>query len=272
MAERTVARCRSPDTLHDFITGHTEMVMEEHVQTTTVSTLKTADIVESKSCQATCVCFGKEGGNSKKTVGHVCTVLHKLTKCPAKDGITARKSNGFQKTHRKTRNYFSLFYVYRHFLKVFLAFRQFFLFIRHWFYRYFCLENDESMDNLTIKDNIRKIRKARRLTQEEMAMQLGISVTAYRDLERGSTSILNSNIYRIADLLGTPTEEIVLGYMPSQAEGATLQEVQMEYSGRIETLERRILDLEKLVSSQEDTIRSKNEIISMLKKRLGEDR
>lgn len=128
------------------------------------------------------------------------------------------------------------------------------------------------MDNLTIKDNIRKIRKARRLTQEEMAMQLGISVTAYRDLERGSTSILNSNIYRIADLLGTPTEEIVLGYMPSQAEGATLQEVQMEYSGRIETLERRILDLEKLVSSQEDTIRSKNEIISMLKKRLGEDR
>jgi transcriptional regulator with XRE-family HTH domain len=128
------------------------------------------------------------------------------------------------------------------------------------------------MDNLTIKDNIRKIRKARRLTQEEMAMQLGISVTAYRDLERGSTSILNSNIYRIADLLGTPTEEIVLGYMPSQAEGVTLQEVQMEYSGRIETLERRILDLEKLVSSQEDTIRSKNEIISMLKKRLGEDR
>lgn len=128
------------------------------------------------------------------------------------------------------------------------------------------------MDNLTIKDNIRKIRKARRLTQEEMAMQLGISVTAYRDLEKGNTSILNSNIYRIADLLGTPTEEIVLGYMPSQAEGTTLQEVQMEYSGRIETLERRILDLEKLVSSQEDTIRSKNEIISMLKKRLGEER
>lgn len=127
------------------------------------------------------------------------------------------------------------------------------------------------MDNTTIKDNIRKIRKARRMTQEEMAMQLGISITAYRDLEKGNTSILNSNVYRIADLLDTPAEEIVLGYRPSQAEGTTLQEMQQEYSGRVENLERRIMYLEKLIASHEETIRSKNEIISMLKKRLGEE-
>ena len=128
------------------------------------------------------------------------------------------------------------------------------------------------MDNTTIKDNIRKIRKTRRLTQEEMALRLGISITAYRDLEKGNTSILNSNVYKIADLLDTPAEEIVLGYRPSQMEGASLQEVQLEYSGKIESLKRRILDLEKLVSSLEETIESKNEIISMLKKRLGEER
>ena len=127
------------------------------------------------------------------------------------------------------------------------------------------------MDNTTIKDNIRKIRKARKMTQEEMALQLGISITAYRDLEKGNTSILNSNVYRIADLLDTPTEEIVLGYRPAQTEGATLQEMQQEYSGKVEILERRIMDLEKLVASHEETIRSKNEIISMLKKRLGEE-
>jgi transcriptional regulator with XRE-family HTH domain len=127
------------------------------------------------------------------------------------------------------------------------------------------------MDNTTIKENIRKIRKARKMTQEEMALQLGISITAYRDLEKGSTSILNSNVYRIADLLDTPAEEIVLGYRPSQAEGVTLQEMQQEYSGRVEILKRRIMDLEKLVASHEETIHSKNEIISMLKKRLGEE-
>ena len=82
------------------------------------------------------------------------------------------------------------------------------------------------MDNTTIKENIRKIRKARKMTQEEMALQLGISITAYRDLEKGSTSILNSNVYRIADLLDTPAEEIVLGYRPSQAEGVSLREMQ----------------------------------------------
>ena len=127
------------------------------------------------------------------------------------------------------------------------------------------------MDNTTIKDNIRKIRKTRRMTQEEMALRLGISITAYRDLEKGNTSILNSNVYRIADLLDTPAEEIVLGYRPSQAEGVSLREMQQEYSGRVEILKRRIMDLEKLVASHEETIHSKNEIISMLKKRLGEE-
>lgn len=128
------------------------------------------------------------------------------------------------------------------------------------------------MDNATIKENIRKIRKARRLTQEEMALHLGISVTAYRDLEKGNTSILNTNVHKIASFLDTPEEEIVLGYRPSQIEGSSLQEVQQEYSSTLCTLERRINDLEKLVASLEETIASKNEIISMLKKRLDEAR
>ena len=126
------------------------------------------------------------------------------------------------------------------------------------------------MDNISIKNNIRKIRKARKLTQEEMAHNLGISVTAYRDIEKGTTSILNSNLTRIASLLDTPTEEIVLGYRPAQIEGKNLKEVQEEYSGKINILERRIADLEKLVKVQDENISSKNEIISMLKKRLDE--
>ena len=101
---------------------------------------------------------------------------------------------------------------------------------------------------------------------------MGISLTAYRDFEKGSTSILNGYLHRIASLLDTSAEEIVLGYRPSQIEGDSLQDVQEEYSGKIVVLERRITDLEKLVESYEETIRSKNEIISMLKKRLGEDK
>ncbi len=128
------------------------------------------------------------------------------------------------------------------------------------------------MDNLTIKENLRKMRKDRRLTQEEMANMLEISLTAYRDLEKGETNIINSNILKIADLLETSTEEIVLGYRPTQREGRQIEDVQAEYGGRMAVMERRISDLEKLVESLDETIRTKNEIITMLKKSLDADK
>lgn len=128
------------------------------------------------------------------------------------------------------------------------------------------------MDNISIKDNIRKIRKARKLTQEDMAHKLGISLTAYRDFEKGNTMILHGNLPKIASCLDTPTEEIVLGYRPAQIEGTGLKEIQAEYTGKINILERRIADLEKLVKAQEESIASKNEIIAMLKKRLDENK
>ena len=128
------------------------------------------------------------------------------------------------------------------------------------------------MDNTSIKKNIRTRRKARRYTQEEMADKMGMSLTAYRDLEKGDTSIVNTNLLKIAMLLDTTSEELVLGYRPVQMEGPDLEDVREEYSGRVAILERRIADLEKLVQSLEETIATKNEIITMLKKSLGEDK
>jgi len=126
------------------------------------------------------------------------------------------------------------------------------------------------MDNISIKKNIRRMRRAHKMTQEEMAHKLGISVTAYRDFEKGGTSIVNSNVMRLADLLDTSSEELVLGYRPSQMDGIMLEDVRQEYGDRIDNLNRRVADLDKLVKSLEETISSKNEIIKMLKKRLGE--
>lgn len=128
------------------------------------------------------------------------------------------------------------------------------------------------MDNSTIKDNIRKVRKSRRLTQEEMAHKLDISLTAYRDLEKGSTSIMNANIIKMAEVLDTSAEELVLGYRPVQSPGRLLEDIRSEYGGKISIMERRISDLEKLVDSLEETIRTKNEIITMLRNLLGEDK
>ena len=128
------------------------------------------------------------------------------------------------------------------------------------------------MDNTSIKQNIRNIRRSRKLTQEEMAYRMGISLTAYRDLEKGETSIVNANLLKVAELLNTSSEELVLGYRPMQMEGPGLEDVREEYIERMSVLEKRISDLEKLIGSLEETISTKNEIITMLKKNLGEEK
>jgi transcriptional regulator with XRE-family HTH domain len=132
------------------------------------------------------------------------------------------------------------------------------------------------MDNNSIKDNIRRIRKTRKLTQEDVALRLGISLTAYRDLERGNTSIVNGNLSRLAEEFETSPEELVLGYKPSKHAAKTLEDVTGQYKSKVSLLEKQVKDLEKLVRTLEETIASKNEIIennkeiiTMLKKELG---
>lgn len=128
------------------------------------------------------------------------------------------------------------------------------------------------MDNTSIKNNIYNIRKSRKMTQEEVANLLEISVTAYRELERGNTSIINPNVVKLADAMDISTEELVLGYYPTQAQDISVEDVREEYGSKVDILERRIAQLEKLVDSLEETIASKNEIIAMLKKMLAEQK
>ena len=128
------------------------------------------------------------------------------------------------------------------------------------------------MDNTSIKKNIRSIRKARKYTQEEMADKMGMSLTAYRDLEKGETSIVNTNLRKVARLLDTTTEELVLGYRPIQMDGPGLEDIKEEYTGKISALEKRIADLERLVRTLEETVAAKNEIITMLKNSLDGDK
>ena len=122
------------------------------------------------------------------------------------------------------------------------------------------------MDDSSIKENIKKLRKERKMTQEAIANQLGISTNAYGEIERGSTSIMNAHVLRIAKLLDTSTEELVLGYRPIQIPGKKLEEMQAEYSERIDALEKEIEYLRKLVKSLEETIATKTQIIEMLQK------
>ena len=81
------------------------------------------------------------------------------------------------------------------------------------------------MDNNSVKENIIRRRKVRRLSQQEVADKIGLSRTAYRNIEKGETRLLSENIVRIADVLGVGTEELVLGYAPDRnADGSIRDE------------------------------------------------
>jgi transcriptional regulator with XRE-family HTH domain len=129
-----------------------------------------------------------------------------------------------------------------------------------------------AMDNTSIKTHIHNLRKKKNLTQNEIANLLNISTNAYRKIEKGSTAIINAHVIKLADLMETTTEELVLGYSPTQTMDSTIKEVHEEYGNKVNLLENRVTQLEKLIDSLEETIATKNEIITMLKKMLAEQK
>lgn len=128
------------------------------------------------------------------------------------------------------------------------------------------------MDNASIKNNIFNVRKSRKLTQNEIAQSLNISVNAYRAIEKGKTAIVNPHVVRMADLLELSTEELVLGYYPVQETDISIDDIKAEYGNKVNSLEEQLGRMEKLVESLEETIATKNEIINMLKKSLAEQK
>ncbi len=55
----------------------------------------------------------------------------------------------------------------------------------------------------SIANNIRLLRESKNLTQEYLAMKLGLSQNAFSKIELGYTKITVERLYKIADLLET---------------------------------------------------------------------
>ena len=137
------------------------------------------------------------------------------------------------------------------------------------------------MDNASIKENIYRKRNEEGISQDEMARRLGIVRNTYRKIERGPVRLLSEHIDGIAEVLGTTTEELVLGYKPFDGSGM-LDEIRMEYDSRnrkiTEEYESAISGLKAELAAKENeirdlrnTIEDKNEIISLLKRKYASD-
>lgn len=130
------------------------------------------------------------------------------------------------------------------------------------------------MDERSVKENLKRVRKGMKLTQQEMAERVGLSRNAYVSLESGPTRMLNESLERVAELAEMPVTELVTGYPAPVALQAELDAVRVGSERRIAELEAliaaregEIAALKGHIESMKDTLRTKDEIISLLKKK-----
>jgi transcriptional regulator with XRE-family HTH domain len=133
------------------------------------------------------------------------------------------------------------------------------------------------MDNESIKENIFRRRNEKGISQGEMAKRIGVVRNTYRSIEKGSLPLISGHLEEIAKALDTTKEELVLGYSPLNGSGQ-LREMKMDFDRKQEEIrehyEKIISGLREKLTSQEKEIRdlreiieSKNEIISLIKRK-----
>ena len=98
---------------------------------------------------------------------------------------------------------------------------------------------------MTVSSQIRLLRQQKGYSQENMADMLGLSTTAYGDIERGKTDPTLSRLQQIATALGTTATQLLSGETPPLEELYPAEVVH-----QVETLksaqERKDREIEKL--------------------------
>ena len=67
------------------------------------------------------------------------------------------------------------------------------------------------MEQDSIKNNIKTLRRHLKLSQKEMAERLNIDRNTYRNLEIGKTKLFNPMLDQIAEICGVTTEDLIVG-------------------------------------------------------------
>lgn len=96
------------------------------------------------------------------------------------------------------------------------------------------------MNNNDAKKKLRELRKKANMTQQEMARMIGIKRTTYRNLESGTTKIINETAIRVANALKKPIEAIITDYDFSGPSPALLMERNKEFEKEIVTLSKEL--------------------------------
>lgn len=127
------------------------------------------------------------------------------------------------------------------------------------------------MTSESIKINIRRKREELRLTQQEMAERLGLSRTAYRNIEDGRTKLVSDKLQPIADIFGISPGELVMGFDPVSFNVDLLKE-ENDHKEKIREItdyyETRLKHMNETLELKDGYIRTQNDIINRLNTQL----
>lgn len=110
---------------------------------------------------------------------------------------------------------------------------------------------------MDIKSNLKKARKERRLTQDEMAEKLGMTRQAYCNMENGKTELVNKKMYKIAEMFDVNIESLILGY----SSAGDVQALTEQLSRSVQDISR----LVKVIDEMSKAMNNQREHIKILK-------
>ncbi len=140
------------------------------------------------------------------------------------------------------------------------------------------MDQETRIDESAIKENLKKTREERGITQAEIAESLKISVTAYQKIEKGKTRILNKNFSKCAETLGVSIPELVMGFKPirdaenriadmEESYGMKMRVQEMGFIQEIQQRDREIERLNGIIKDKDDTINTQKLLINQLMSR-----
>lgn len=124
------------------------------------------------------------------------------------------------------------------------------------------------MDTESLRVRIRKLRMERHLTQQDIADRIGVSLRTYSYMASGGRKLPYSRLVQIAEALGVTTNELLGG--EDSVETEKLRRQLAESEARVRLLEEKLEDRDNLIAAQKSDLASKDMIIRMQERQLGE--
>ena len=120
--------------------------------------------------------------------------------------------------------------------------------------------------NKEIGERIRILRVSKSLSQENIANELGLSVGAYSNIERGKTEISVLRLYRIAKIFKTSVTQLLDINTPTKIDIAN--DAPAEYNSirkQLNNLSEKVDEFQLLIENQRIEISYLKEVIDLLK-------